>query len=57
MLLKETAPLKDAKRIAPHLGGVLMRSMLTGAPYPKSLFNSIISRIRADQEINYIRLQ
>ncbi|MDO7788728.1 type I-C CRISPR-associated protein Cas8c/Csd1 [Desulforamulus aquiferis] len=55
MLLKETAPLKDVKRIAPLLGGVLMRSMLTGSPYPKSLFNSIISRIRADQEVNYIR--
>lgn len=55
MILKETAPLKDTKRIAPLLGGVLMRSILTGMPYPRSLYNSIISRIRADQEVNYIR--
>lgn len=55
MILKETAPLKDTKRIAPLLGGVLMRSILSGTPYPMSLYNSIISRIRADQEVNYIR--
>ena len=55
MILKETAPLKDAKRIAPLLGGVLMRSILTGTPYPMSLYSSIISRIRADQEVNYVR--
>lgn len=55
MILKETAPLRDAKRIAPLLGGVLMRSILTGTPYPMALYNAIISRIRADQEVNYVR--
>lgn len=55
MILKETAPLGDAKRIAPLLGGVLMRSILSGTPYPMVLYNSIISRIRADREVNYAR--
>jgi len=55
MILKETAPLKDTKRIAPLLGGVLMRSILSGAPYPTVLYNSILSRIRADREVNYVR--
>lgn len=55
MTLKETAPLKDTKRIAPLLGGVLMRSILSGTPYPMALYNSIISRIRADCEVNYVR--
>lgn len=55
MILKETAPLKDTKRIAPLLGGVLIRSILVGAPYPMSLYSAIISRIRADQEVNYVR--
>lgn len=55
MILKETAPLKDTKRIAPLLGGVLMRSILTGTSYPMSLYSSVISRIRADQEVNYVR--
>lgn len=55
-ILKETAPLKDSKRIAPLLGGVLMRSILTGMPYPATLYNTILSRIRADREVNYIRV-
>ncbi|WP_227765681.1 type I-C CRISPR-associated protein Cas8c/Csd1 [Zhaonella formicivorans] len=55
MILKETAPLRDAKRIPPLLGGVLMRSVLTGMPYPQVLYNAILSRIRADQEVNYAR--
>ncbi|NPV91073.1 MAG: type I-C CRISPR-associated protein Cas8c/Csd1 [Firmicutes bacterium] len=54
-ILRETAPLKDQKRIAPLLGGVLMRSILLGTPYPMALYNAIISRIRADQEVNYTR--
>lgn len=55
MILRETAPLGDAKRIPPLLGGVLMRSILTGMPYPQVLYNSILSRIRADQKVNYVR--
>lgn len=54
-ILRELAPLGDAKRIPPLLGGILMRSILTGMPYPQSLYNALISRIRADQEVNYIR--
>ncbi|GAB7387099.1 type I-C CRISPR-associated protein Cas8c/Csd1 [Bacillaceae bacterium] len=55
MILRETAPLGDAKRIPPLLGGVLMRSILTGMPYPQILYNLILSRIRADQKVNYVR--
>lgn len=33
-----------------------MRSVLTGMPYPMALYNSILTRIRADQEINRIRV-
>lgn len=55
MILRETAPLADAKRIPPLLGGVLMRAILTGMPYPQALYNSIFSRIRADQKVNYVR--
>lgn len=54
-ILKETAPLGDSKRIPPLLGGVLMRAILTGMPYPQVLYNSIISRIRADRNVNYVR--
>ena len=33
-----------------------MRSILTGMPYPQTLFTSILSRIRADQTVNYVRV-
>lgn len=44
------------------LGGALMRSILTGAPYPEGLYIAIINRIRHDSDeegksrkINYVR--
>ncbi len=39
----------------PLLAGALMRSVIEGIPYPQGLLNAIINRIRADQNINYIR--
>jgi CRISPR-associated protein Csd1 len=32
-----------------------MRSILTGAAYPQNLLSAILGRIRADQEIDYLR--
>jgi CRISPR-associated protein Csd1 len=58
-LLKETARRKkDGKyeEIKPVLAGPVMRSILTGSAYPQSLMTAIIGRIRADQEINYLRV-
>lgn len=45
------------------MGGVLLRSVLTGAPYPESLYTSIINRVRVDMDdkekhlhkVNYVR--
>lgn len=54
-LLRETAVQRKIENIAPLLSGAVMRSILTGALYPQSLLSSILNRIRADQEINYIR--
>lgn len=55
-ILNETVPKKSKeKKAAPLLGGALMRSILTGALYPHSLYTSILSRIRADKDINYVR--
>lgn len=56
LILKEAAPLKDSKRISPLLGGVLMRAILTGAPYPTAIYSAMITRIRADREVNYVRV-
>ncbi|MBN1827604.1 MAG: type I-C CRISPR-associated protein Cas8c/Csd1 [Deltaproteobacteria bacterium] len=54
-LLKETAVQGKTENIAPLLAGALTRSILTGAAYPQSLLSALIGRIRADQNINYLR--
>jgi CRISPR-associated protein Csd1 len=54
-LLRQTAVQNKAENIPPLLAGAVMRSILTGATYPQTLLSSIIGRIRADQDINYIR--
>jgi CRISPR-associated protein Csd1 len=54
-LLKETAAQGKTENIPPLLAGATMRSVLTGATYPQSLLSSLITRIRADQTINYMR--
>lgn len=56
MILNETV-IKESKqkKISPILGKSLMNSIFTGGEYPSSLYNAIISRIRADRDINYKR--
>lgn len=53
MLLRQTG--RESKDIPPLLSGPLLRSVLTGAPYPDGLYNNVMRRIRADREIGYIR--
>lgn len=43
------------KKISPVLSKSLMNSIFTGNLYPASLYNAMISRIRADRDINYKR--
>lgn len=54
-LLRQTAVQGKTENIPPLLAGAVMRSILTGAAYPQTLLSSIIGRIRADQDINYLR--
>ncbi|NLA58579.1 MAG: type I-C CRISPR-associated protein Cas8c/Csd1 [Firmicutes bacterium] len=55
-ILRETAPPSDRERTPPPvLTGGLMRAILQGPPYPQSLYSAIISRIRADRRINFVR--
>lgn len=51
-LLYETAVQRKAENIPPLLGGELMRAVLTGGAYPRTLLSGVIGRIRADGEIN-----
>ncbi|OQY11852.1 MAG: type I-C CRISPR-associated protein Cas8c/Csd1 [Desulfobacteraceae bacterium 4572_187] len=55
-LLRETAVLRKSENISPVLSGSIIRSIMTGASYPQSLMTAIIGRIRADQEISYLRV-
>ncbi|WP_417266960.1 MULTISPECIES: type I-C CRISPR-associated protein Cas8c/Csd1 [Celeribacter] len=47
-LLYDVAALGEAKNIPPLLGGALMRSVLTGADYPRSLLSGVIGRLRVE---------
>lgn len=52
-LIKETA--RETKDISPVLGGSLIRSILTGNNYPQNLYQGVLGRIRAGQNINYLK--
>ncbi len=48
-LLKATAAQGKAQNIPPTLGGALMRAILGGGRYPRSLMAAVIGRMRADK--------
>jgi len=50
-LLIQTAVLDKWENVPPNLGGEVMRSILTGDRYPRTLLASVIQRIRADGDI------
>lgn len=54
--LRETAVLGKSENVAPNLAGEWMRSILTGTDYPLTLLAAVLSRIRADGEINALRV-
>lgn len=56
-LLRETVNQKASdKSPQPLLAGAVMKAILEGTPYPQGLQNAVINRIRADQNINYVRV-
>jgi CRISPR-associated protein Csd1 len=52
MILSETTVKKSASDATPLLGGQLLESIITDKAYPLTLFNAILTRIRAGEEIN-----
>jgi CRISPR-associated protein Csd1 len=55
-LLRETAVQHDAGNVSPALAGEVARAILTGGRYPRSLLAQTIMRVRADGEINGLRI-
>lgn len=54
-LLKETTNRKSSEGPPPLLAGAVVQAILNGTPYPRALLSAVIGRIRADQNLNYMR--
>lgn len=54
-LLVATATQGKSENIPPNLAGELMRAILAGLPYPQTLLQAAVRRIRAEREVNYPR--
>lgn len=54
-LLRETSNQNSKDGPSPLLGGAVMQAILRGTPYPQELLSAVIGRIRAEQNINYLR--
>lgn len=55
-MLLETAVLRKSENIPPNLAGEWLRAVLTGATYPLTLLSSLIMRLRADHDVNALRV-
>ncbi|RGE49147.1 CRISPR-associated protein Csd1 [Mannheimia granulomatis] len=55
-LLLQTAVLGKTENISPVLAGEMTRAVLNGTPYPLSLLAQLIGRIRADGDVNGLRV-
>ncbi|MEP0828487.1 MAG: type I-C CRISPR-associated protein Cas8c/Csd1 [bacterium] len=54
-ILRETCNRKSNDGPSPLLAGAIMKSILEGTLYPQALLSAVIGRIRAEQNINYLR--
>ena len=54
-LLVSTAVQGKSENIAPNLAGNFMRAILEGLPFPESLLQAVILRIKAEREVSYPR--
>ncbi|MFB3895589.1 MAG: type I-C CRISPR-associated protein Cas8c/Csd1 [bacterium] len=55
IILKELAVQGKSENVPPLINGALIRSILEGMSYPQGLYTAILTRIHADQKINYVR--
>jgi CRISPR-associated protein Csd1 len=54
--LAETAVLGKRENVPPNLAGEWMRTILIGTSYPLTLLSTVLMRIRADGEVNALRV-
>ncbi|EGY34246.1 CRISPR-associated protein, Csd1 family [Aggregatibacter actinomycetemcomitans serotype e str. SC1083] len=55
-LLLQTAVLGKSENISPILAGEMTRAVICGTPYPLSLLSQLIARVRADGDVNGLRV-
>jgi CRISPR-associated protein Csd1 len=55
-MLVETAVLRKSENIQPNLAGEWLRAILSGTPYPLTLLSTLIMRLRADHDVNALRV-
>jgi len=55
-LLIETASQRKSENIPPQLAGDWLRAILTGARYPLTLLSTLLMRLRADHDVNALRV-
>lgn len=60
-LLMQLVPHREGQKnkiedVPAHLAGELMRSVLTGQPYPRAILAQLLSRFRSDGDINGLRV-
>lgn len=54
-LLVSMAALGKSENIAPNLAGNFMRSILEGLPFPETMLQAVLTRIKAEHEVSYPR--
>lgn len=54
--LIETATQRKSENIPPNLAGEWLRAILTGGPYPLTLLATVLMRLRADKDVNALRV-
>jgi CRISPR-associated protein Csd1 len=52
MILSETTVKKSASDAQPLLGGQFLRSIISATPYPTTLFNAMLTRVRAGEDVS-----
>ncbi len=56
LLYETVSPTSKEKASSPLLSGAVMRSILTGSPYPAALYSAVMLRIRAEKDISYYKV-
>jgi len=55
-LLSSIAAQEKSENVPPQLAGAMMRAVLTGSRYPRTLLSAAITRMRADKNVSSLRV-